>query len=103
MSIVSRTQDKAGHRKNCVTSCHTQLSKSTRWRHARGQPTLKDKAIRQQYLTPCEEETLVRYVLEYAESGYPLPVKSLRSLALVLARRRGSDHPNLQLPGKIWR
>jgi hypothetical protein len=100
MSIVSRTRGKGGNRKSGVTSYHAQSSKSTRWRHARGQPTLKEKAIRQQYLTPYEEETLVRYVLDYAESGYPLPVKALRSLALAIARRRGSDHPNLQLPGK---
>jgi hypothetical protein len=40
---------------------------------------LKDKVIRQKYLTPCEEETLVRHVLEYAVHGYPLPIKSLRS------------------------
>jgi hypothetical protein len=99
MSIVSRTKikGKAGHRKNGVS---LQPSKSTLWRHARGRPTLKDKAIRQQYLTPCEEESLVRYVLEYTERGYPLPVKSLRSLALVIARRQGSDDPDLQLPGK---
>lgn len=99
MSIALRTRGKAGHRRNSVS---LQPSKSTLWRRARGRPTLKDKAIRQQYLTPCEEETLVRYVLEYAERGYPLPVKSLRSLALVIARRRGSNDPDLHLPGKNW-
>jgi Tc5 transposase DNA-binding domain len=71
-------------------------------RRAQGRPTLKDKAVRQQYLTPCEEGALVRYVLEHAERGYPLPVKSLRSLALVIARHRGSDDRDLHLPGKNW-
>lgn len=99
MSIVSRTRGKASDHKNDVS---LQPSKSTLWRRARGRPTLKDKAIRQQYLTPCEEEALVRYVLEYAERGYPLPVKSLRSLALVIARRRGSADLDLHLPGKNW-
>jgi Tc5 transposase DNA-binding domain len=99
MSIVSRTRGKNSDRKNGVS---LQPSKSTLWRRARGRLTLKDKAIRQQYLTPYEEEALVRYVLEYAKRGYPLPAKSLRSLALIIARRRGSNDPNLHLSGKNW-
>jgi Tc5 transposase DNA-binding domain len=99
MSIVSRTRGKSSDRKNGVS---LQPSKSALWRRAQGGPTLKDKAVRQQYLTLCEEGALVRYVMEYAERGYPLPVKSLRSLALVIARRRGSDDRDLHLPGKNW-
>jgi hypothetical protein len=44
-----------------------------------------------QYLTPYEEHALVDYVLHTSERGYPLPVKFLRSLALVIARQRCSS------------
>jgi hypothetical protein len=33
-------------------------SKSTLWHHAYGKPSRRDKAVKQQYLTPCEEKVL---------------------------------------------
>lgn len=51
---------------------------------------------------------LVQYVLRMSERGYPLPIKFLRSLALVIARQRSST---FQIPtadddtrplGKNW-
>jgi hypothetical protein len=50
----------------------------------------RKKAIKQQYLTPQEEKTLVAYVLQCADNGFPLPVKALRRLALVIRQRRSS-------------
>ena len=44
-------------------------SKSTLWRHARGKPSRRDKATKQQYLTPCEEKALLEYVLRMSERG----------------------------------
>src|SRR5947207_7773697 len=102
MSIVSRNRSKASRYENGVTTPSRQPSKATLWRRARGRPTRRDKAIRQQFLSPCEEETLLRYVLDSAERGYPLPVKALRSLALVIVRHRGSEDGDLKLPGKNW-
>ncbi len=83
-------------------------SKSTLWRHAHGKTSRKDKAASQQYLNPREEEALVDYVLRMAERGYPLPVKFLRSLALVIARQRSSAFQipatdgAVRRPGKNW-
>lgn len=83
-------------------------SRSTRWRHARGQPTRQDKAASQQYLSPCEEQALLEYVLRMADRGYPLAVKFLRTLAFIIARQRTSVFPvasgesDLQPPGKNW-
>jgi hypothetical protein len=34
----------------------SQFSESTLWRYARGRPSRGDKAVKQQYLTPCEEK-----------------------------------------------
>jgi hypothetical protein len=83
-------------------------SKSTLWRRARGKPSRIDKAAKQQYLTPAEENALLDYVLRMSERGYPLPVIFLRSLALVIARQRSSafqtpaDDDNIRPPGKNW-
>ncbi|KAF2192219.1 hypothetical protein K469DRAFT_496882, partial [Zopfia rhizophila CBS 207.26] len=49
-----------------------------------------DKARGQQYLTPSEEEALVKYLLRTANSGFPIPIKHLRSLAFVIACQRSS-------------
>ena len=100
------TKRPAGH--NQPPAGRPPVSKSTRRRHARGRPSLQDKAAKQQYLTPCEEKALVKYVLGLSERGYPLPVKFLRSLALVIARQRKSSSTNptvyndIKPPGKNW-
>jgi hypothetical protein len=65
MSIISRARGKAGHRKNGVSS---QLSKSTLWRRARGRPTLKDKAIRLQYL--CLSSSLAQLQSEFVSADH---------------------------------
>lgn len=81
---------------------------STLWRRANNKPSLADKAANQQYLTPQEEKALVEYVLRLADNGYPLPVKFLRSLALIIVRQRSSifqiTDPGLEVrpPGKNW-
>jgi hypothetical protein len=73
-----------------------------------GKPSRTDKAAKQQYLTPVEEEALLDYVLRTSECGYPLPVKFLRSLALVIARQRSSAFQTpavdcgVRPPGKNW-
>ncbi|OAP56314.1 hypothetical protein AYL99_09493 [Fonsecaea erecta] len=50
----------------------------------------RKKAVNQQYLTPQEEKALVAYILQCADNGFPLPVKALRRLALVIRQRRDS-------------
>jgi hypothetical protein len=78
------------------------------WRRANNRPSITDKAANQQYLTPQEEQALVEYVLRLADNGYPLPVKLLRSLALIIVRQRSSTFqiidPSLEVrpPGKNW-
>jgi hypothetical protein len=68
----------------------SERSRSALWRHAHSKPSQRDKTAKQQYLSPCEENALLDYVLRMPERGYPLPVKFLRSLALVIARQRSS-------------
>jgi DDE superfamily endonuclease len=83
-------------------------SRSTLWRRAHGKPSRLDKAAKQQYLTPAEENAPLDYVLRMSERGYPLLVKFLRSLALVIARQRSSVFRTtavdngIRPPGKNW-
>ena len=86
----------------------TGIPASTLWHHANGRLLRRENATNQQYLTPQEESVLLAYVLRTANRGLPLPVKSLRSLALTIARQR-SKHGRTteftsrpQLPGKNW-
>jgi hypothetical protein len=58
---------------------------------------MKEKAARQQYLSPLEEKALVKYLLRMSSNGYPLPVHMLRSPA--------NDRPTRKIansPGKNW-
>lgn len=83
-------------------------SRSTQWRRAHGKQTRADKAASQQYLSSQEEKALVDYVLRMADRGYPLLVKFLRSLALVIAHQRSSPsqipvvESDIRPPGKNW-
>ena len=92
-----------------IRSRSTGIPASTLWRRANNRPSVADKAANQQYLTPQEEQALVEYVLRLADNGYPLPVKFLRSLALIIVRQRSSNFqitdPSLKIrpPGKNWR
>jgi hypothetical protein len=55
-----------------------------------------------------EEQVLAEYALRMADNGYPLPVKFLRSLALIIVRQRSSifqipaPDPEARPPGKNW-
>jgi len=78
------------------------------WQRANNKPFLADKAASQQYFIPQEKQALVGYMLRLADNGYSLPVKFLRSLAVVIVRQRSSifqaRDPTLKVrsPGKNW-
>jgi hypothetical protein len=81
------------------------LPPTTRWYRDHGRCTRREKAAKEQYLTPNEEKALAAYVLRMPKHGFPLPVKVLRSLAPIIRQRRtggalsaGVVHP----PGKNW-
>ena len=80
------------------------LPVSTRWHRENGRSTKRDKAAKEQYLNPQEEKGLANYVLRMCRNGYPLPVKALRSLALVIRQRRTKvpSEEALKPPGKNW-
>jgi len=79
------------------------LPLSTKWHREHGRGTRRDKAAKEQYLSPHEEKGLACYILRTCQNGYPLPVK-VRSLALVIRRRRKNTPPeeSVKPPGKNW-
>jgi hypothetical protein len=91
-----------------IQSRSTGIPASTLWWRANNMLSLAVKVANQQYLTQQEEQALVEYVLRLAENGYPLPVKFLRSFAMIIVRQRSSnfqitDHSlKVRPPGKNW-
>jgi hypothetical protein len=85
------------------------VPESTLWHRDHGRVSIKQKGAKQQYLTIQEEKALVNYLLRMSKNGYPLPVKFVRTLALVIVRQRasifqipGADHDDGRPPGKNW-
>jgi hypothetical protein len=68
---------------------------STRWHRAGGRQTRRQRAVRQQLLTPQQEKALVDPLLQLHRDGYPARVKHLRSLA-------GIPMNKGQEPAKDW-
>lgn len=76
---------------------------STRWHRKNGRSTRRDKAAKEQYLSPQEEKGLANYVLRMCQNGYPLPVKALRSLAPIIRQKRCETPAKaVKPPGKNW-
>ncbi|PSN58835.1 hypothetical protein BS50DRAFT_445619, partial [Corynespora cassiicola Philippines] len=73
---------------------HGGVAASTLNHRALGRRSMKEKAQRQQYLTPWEEEALVKFLLQMANLGYPVRVKFIPFLAYRLTLHRPpSDRP----------
>ncbi|KAJ5963054.1 hypothetical protein N7481_013359 [Penicillium waksmanii] len=108
MATLFPGHQRPAHTSYATRSRSTGIPASTLWRRANNKSSLADKAASQQYLTPHEEQALLEYVLRLADSGYPLLVKFLRSLAMVIMRQRSSIFqtrgPSLKVrpPGKNW-
>jgi hypothetical protein len=96
------------HNTYTALSEFSRLPASILWHREHGRPLKREVAAQKQYLTPSEEEALANYVLRMAEQGYPAPVKLLRYLAWVIARRRSStfqipaNDDGVRPPGKNW-
>ena len=72
--------------------------------HARdhGRPSMKQKAERQQYLTPWEENAVVKFLLQMSDLGQPVRIKYIPEIAFrVTCQRSPTDRPP-KPPGKNW-
>jgi len=107
-TVLTNLCDPTTHITYAALSELSNVPTSTLCDRAHGRQSRSEKAAKQQYLTPQEEKALVNYALRISRNGYPLPVKSLRSLALVMVRQRSSDFQipstddEVRPPGKNW-
>jgi hypothetical protein len=75
---------------------------STVYHRAHGRASKEDKAKSQQYLNPAAENALVKYILRMRGLGYPIRMKSLRSLAFIIASRGSVPARPIKPPSKNW-
>ena len=102
--------DRFGHSKSNTYATLSRLNgvpESTLWHRDHGRLSIQQKGAKQQYLTPQEEKALVNYVLRMSKNGYPLPIKFVRILALVIVRTSvlqtpATDGDEILPPGKNW-
>ena len=85
------------------------LPYTTQWHRDHGRGTRRDKAIKQQLLTPREEQAIVDFVLRADRNGFPARVKDLHHYAAVLLRGcapqrrlKSSSKEQRQVPAKDW-
>ena len=78
-----------------------QLPPSTLWHRRNGRQSKRQKAVKQQLLTPHQEQALVDYVLRMSRNGYPIPAKSLPFLArVILCSENAVTSDSIPLPSK---
>ncbi|KAF2192378.1 hypothetical protein K469DRAFT_554829 [Zopfia rhizophila CBS 207.26] len=83
--VLSEGLDPAESRTYVALSKSSKIAYTTLWHRANGRPSIQDKAKSQRYLTPSEEEALIKYLLRVANYRFPIPIKYLHSLAFVSA------------------
>jgi hypothetical protein len=78
------------------------ISYSTLYHRDRGRPSREAKAQGQQYLTPWEEDVLVKYLLQMSDLGQSVRMKFIPSLAFSITRHRPITERPLKAPGRNW-
>ena len=81
---------------------HSGAARSTLHHRAQGRPSLKQKAEGQQYLTPWEERALLKFLLQTADFGQPVRIKSIPSLAYSVTQQRPPTNRPVKPPGRHW-
>jgi hypothetical protein len=81
---------------------HGNIPRSTLHHRARGRRSMEEKARSQQYLTPWEEDVLIKYLLQMSDLGQLVRIKFIPALAFrVTCQRATTDRP-LKPPGRNW-
>lgn len=81
---------------------HCDVAHSTAFHRARGRRSLEQKGQDQQYLTLWEEEALVKFILQMAETGFPVRIKFILFLAHRLPLQRPATERPLKPPHLNW-
>jgi len=81
---------------------HGSVSHSTLHHRARGRRSIEEKAQSQQYLTPWEEDVVVKYLLQMSDLGQPVRIKFIPSIAFSVTRQRPTKDRPVKPPGRNW-
>jgi hypothetical protein len=85
--------NRAEHGKACL---------STLYHRAAGRPSVDENNQDQQWLTPPEEKSLIKFHLNMTDIGHPVRIKYIGSLASDIACHRPIANRPLVPPGKNW-
>jgi len=109
MTVATRKCRKAAAARSDPGVGSPPLPYTTQWHRNNGRGTRRDKAIKQQLLTPREEQAIVDFVLRADRHGFPAKVKDLHHYATVFLRGRAPRHKrgdsskvDSQVPAKDW-
>ena len=109
MTVATRKSRKAAIAKSALGAGSPPLPYTTQWHRNNGRGTRRDKAIKQQLLTPREEQAIVDFVLRADRNGIPAKVKNLHHYATVFLRGRAprrkrgkSSKVPSQVPAEDW-
>jgi hypothetical protein len=75
---------------------------STLHHRAHGRRSIEEKAQSQQYLTPCEEKAVVKFLLQMEDFGQPVRIKYIPLLAFSVTRQRDLSPRNPFLLGTFF-
>ena len=81
---------------------HGEVPRSTLHARAQGRRSIEEKAQSQQYLSPWEEDALVKFLLQMSDLGQPVRIKFIPLLAFCVARKRSERARPLKPPNKNW-
>ena len=81
---------------------HGSIPHSTLNHRARGRRSMEEKAQSQQYLTPWEEDVLIKYLLQISNLGQPIRMKFISAIAFRVTRHRPTTDWPLKPPGRNW-
>jgi hypothetical protein len=79
---------------------HGGVPRSTLFYRAHGRRSMQEKAKSQQYLTPLEEDVVVRFLLQMFDLGQPRQMKFIPSIAFSVTGQRPIADRALKLLGR---
>jgi hypothetical protein len=81
---------------------YSHVARSTLHHRARGRRSMEEKAKSQQYLTPWEEDVVVKFMRQIAFLGQPIRMKFIFAIAFSATRERPKADRLLKPLGKNW-
>lgn len=79
---------------------HGGVPRSTLHYRAHGRRSIEEKAQRQQYLSPSEDEAVVNFLLQMSHLGQPVRMKHIPAIAFCATRQRPQSERPPRPPGR---